>query len=37
LRLLLGILVLSVGLRFAIDLLAQPNELFSIRVADGGT
>jgi uncharacterized membrane protein YfcA len=36
LRLLLGILVLSVGLRFAIDLLAQPHELFSIRVADGG-
>jgi uncharacterized membrane protein YfcA len=37
LRLLLGLLVLSVGLRFAIDLLAQPNELFSIRVVDGGT
>lgn len=37
LRLLLGLLVLSVGLRFAIDLLAQPNELFSIRVVDGST
>lgn len=35
LRLLLGLLVLSVGLRFAIDLLGQPNELFSIRVVDG--
>jgi len=36
LRLLLGLLVLSVGLRFAVDLLAQPSELFSIRVVDGG-
>lgn len=35
LRLLLGLLVLSVGLRFAIDLLAQPQELFSIRVVGG--
>jgi uncharacterized protein len=35
LRLLLGLLVLSVGLRFAIDLLAQPHELFSIRVVGG--
>lgn len=37
LRLLLGILVLGVGFRFALDLLIQPNELFSIRSAgDGG-
>lgn len=36
LRLLLGLLVLSVGLRFAVDLLVQPHDLFSIRVADGG-
>ncbi len=35
LRLLLGILVLSVGMRFAIDLLVQPNELFSIRLVGG--
>lgn len=37
LRLLLGLLVLSVGLRFAIDLLAQPSELFSIRVVEETT
>ena len=32
LRLLLGILVLLVGLRFAIDLVIRPDELFSLRV-----
>jgi uncharacterized membrane protein YfcA len=32
LRLLLGILVLLVGLRFAIDLVIKPDELFSLRV-----
>jgi uncharacterized membrane protein YfcA len=32
LRLLLGILVLLVGLRFAIDLVIKPEELFSLRV-----
>jgi uncharacterized membrane protein YfcA len=32
LRLLLGILVLLVGLRFAIDLVIRPDELFSVRV-----
>jgi uncharacterized membrane protein YfcA len=32
LRLLLGILVLLVGLRFAIDLVLKPDELFSLRV-----
>jgi uncharacterized protein len=31
LRLLLGLLVLGVGLRFAYDLVARPQELFSIR------
>jgi uncharacterized membrane protein YfcA len=31
LRLLLGLLVLGVGMRFALDLLIQPSELFSIR------
>lgn len=36
LRLLLGLLVLSVGMRFAVDLLVQPHDLFSIRVAGGG-
>ena len=36
LRLLLGLLVLGVGIRFAIDVLVQPNELFSLRFAGGG-
>jgi uncharacterized membrane protein YfcA len=31
LRLLLGILVLAVGLRFAYDLVATPDSLFSVR------
>ncbi len=31
LRLLLGLLVLCVGLRFAYDLVVQPNDLYSIR------
>jgi uncharacterized membrane protein YfcA len=31
LRLLLGILVFAVGLRFAHELVVQPNDLFSIR------
>ena len=37
LRLLLGLLVLGVGVRFALDLLVQPGELFSIRFAGAGT
>lgn len=36
LRLLLGLLVLGVGVRFALDVLVQPTELFSIRFAGGG-
>jgi uncharacterized protein len=32
LRLMLGLLVLAVGLRFAIGLVVRPNELFSIRL-----
>jgi len=32
LRLLLGLLVLTVGFRFALDLLVEPSELFSIRL-----
>ena len=36
LRLLLGLLVLGVGVRFALDLLLQPNELYSIRSTGGG-
>jgi len=36
LRLLLGLLVLGVGVRFALELLVQPNELFSIRFAGAG-
>src|SRR5690606_1085416 len=37
LRLLLGLLVLGVGVRFAFDLLIEPSELFSIRfTGDGG-
>jgi uncharacterized membrane protein YfcA len=35
LRLLLGLLVLSVGVRFALELLVQPSELFSIRFTGG--
>ena len=34
LRLLLGILVLSVGLRFAYDLVVQPAEIFTIRTTE---
>jgi uncharacterized membrane protein YfcA len=34
LRLLLGILVLMVGLRFAFDLVVKPHELFSLRVVE---
>lgn len=36
LRLLLGLLVLSVGLRFAVDLVATPDELYSISRMGGG-
>jgi uncharacterized membrane protein YfcA len=37
LRFLLGLLVLGVGVRFALNLLIQPSELFSIRfTGDGG-
>lgn len=36
LRLLLGLLVLSVGLRFAVDLVARPTELYSISRMGGG-
>src|SRR6202007_338504 len=35
LRLLLGALVLAVGLRFAIDLVVQPGDLYSIRQVGG--
>src|SRR5438270_14075586 len=35
LRLLLGMLVLAVGLRFAFDLVVPPEELFSTRVEGG--
>ena len=35
LRLLLGVLVLAVGLRFAYDLVVQPDDLFSIRIVGG--
>ncbi len=34
LRLLLGLLVLAVGLRFAYELVVQPDELFTIRIGD---
>jgi len=37
LRLLLGILILSVGIRFAVELIIQPEDLFSIREAGRGT
>jgi uncharacterized membrane protein YfcA len=36
LRLLLGLLVLGVGARFAVELLFQPQELFSIRLIGDG-
>jgi len=36
LRLLLGLLVFAVGLRFAFDLVLQPDDLYSIRYAGGG-
>ncbi len=36
LRLLLGLLVLSVGLRFAVDLVARPDELYSVSRTGGG-
>jgi hypothetical protein len=36
LRLLLGVLVLAVGLRFAFDLVVQPDDLYSIRVLEAG-
>ncbi len=36
LRLLLGLLVLAVGLRFAYELVVQPEDLFSLRLVEGG-
>jgi uncharacterized membrane protein YfcA len=36
LRLLLGLLVLGVGLRFALELVIQPQELYSIRLVGDG-
>jgi hypothetical protein len=36
LRLLLGILVLLVGLRFAYDLILQPDDLYSVRRVETG-
>ncbi len=36
LRALLGLLVLSVGLRFAVDLIVEPAELYSVTVLGGG-
>jgi hypothetical protein len=36
LRLLLGILVFAVGLRFAYELVVQPDDLFSIRHVEAG-
>jgi uncharacterized membrane protein YfcA len=35
LRLLLGLLVLAVGLRFAFDLVVSPDDLYTIRVMEG--
>ena len=35
LRLLLGLLVLAVGIRFAIELVVRPHELFTIREIGG--
>jgi uncharacterized membrane protein YfcA len=36
LRLLLGLLVLAVGLRFAFNLVLTPDELFTVRPLEGG-
>lgn len=36
LRLLLGLLILSVGIRFAVELVIKPEELYSIRDLGGG-
>jgi uncharacterized membrane protein YfcA len=36
LRLLLGLLVLMVGLRFAYQLVVQPEDIYSIRMIEGG-
>jgi hypothetical protein len=35
LRLLLGLLILAVGVRFAVELGLQPNDLFTIRETGG--
>jgi hypothetical protein len=35
LRLLLGLLVFAVGLRFAFELVVQPDDLYSIRYVRG--
>jgi len=35
LRLLLGLLILAVGIRFAIELVLPPDELFTIRLTGG--
>jgi uncharacterized membrane protein YfcA len=35
LRLLLGILVLAVGVRFFVDLVLKPEDLYSIRMLEG--
>jgi uncharacterized membrane protein YfcA len=37
LRLLLGLLVLAVGIRFALDLVLQPADLYSLRMLEGGS
>jgi uncharacterized membrane protein YfcA len=36
LRLLLGVLVLAVGIRFALDLVITPDNIFSLRAAESG-
>jgi hypothetical protein len=36
LRLLLGLLVLAVGIRFALDLALQPDDLYTLRAVEGG-
>jgi uncharacterized membrane protein YfcA len=37
LRLLLGLLVLAVGIRFALNLVLTPDSLYSIRLVDTAT
>jgi uncharacterized membrane protein YfcA len=36
LRLLLGLLILAVGIRFAVELVPPPAEIYTVRIVEGG-